>query len=101
MEPFRCLTVLIASSLWRRSQTDKIDGVIAPVPTGEDTMLSKIEIYTLCVALSLAVSMAMMSAPAQTKQTYQIFQSLRLTYGAAADRMAGAIAENPQYVVPP
>jgi hypothetical protein len=90
-----------ASSLWRRSQTDQIADVIAPVPTGEDTMLSKIDICSLCVALALAVAMAMMSAPAQPKQTYQIFQSLQPTYGPAADRMAGAIAENPQVVVPP
>jgi hypothetical protein len=64
-------------------------------------MRSRIDIYTSCVALGLAVMVAMMSSPTQPVQTYQIFQSLRLTYGSAADRMASAIAENPQFVIPP
>ena len=64
-------------------------------------MRSQINVCTSYVALVLAVTMAITSSPAQQVQIHQISQSLRLTYGPAADRMAGAIAENPQFVVPP
>lgn len=55
-----------------------------------------------CIALALAFAAAVLtSVPSPPDKAHQILQWLRLSYGPEAAAMAGAIADDPQRVIPP
>jgi hypothetical protein len=55
-----------------------------------------------CIALALAFAAAVLtSVPSPSDKAYQILQWLRLRCGPVAAAMAGAIADDPQRVIPP
>ena len=64
-------------------------------------MPSKTDGCSAYIALALAATAAIMSAPGQADNTGQVLQVLFSTAAPNAAALAGAIGDNPQSLMPP
>jgi hypothetical protein len=74
---------------------------VIPAQAGKRAMSFETSGCTTCVALALAATAAVMSAPGQADKMHQMLQWPQLNDRPKAAAIAGAIAENPRVIIPP